>query len=491
MSTFEGPTENTAGASGPAENRRVAIIGAGFGGIGLAILLKQAGIDFVVLEKASGVGGTWRDNVYPGAACDVPSHLYSFSFERKTDWSRRFAEQPEILEYLRHCVKKYGLEPHLRLNTEVHEAAFTAGKWRLRTDNGQVRADILVSACGQLNRPAYPDIPGLDQFEGTAFHSARWNHDHDLTGRDVAVIGTGASAIQFIPHVAAQAANLTVYQRSAPWIIPKPDRAYGDRTKRLLAAAPFLHDLDRLLIYLSFETRTLGFVSKPKALKPMEAAFRRRLKKEVPDPALRRKLIPDYPMGCKRILISDDYIPAIQRPNVELVTDPIKEVRQNAVVTEDGRIRPADTLIFGTGFQSTGFLAPMAITGRDGIDLNDAWRDGAEAYLGMTVHGFPNLYLLYGPNTNLGSNSIIFMLESQYAYVMRCIRSGRVLEVKKHVQHAFNQDIQQRMRKTVWSQGCSSWYQTEDGRHVNNWPGFTLAYRKATRRPNPKDFSVG
>ncbi|GAB3674123.1 NAD(P)/FAD-dependent oxidoreductase [Actinocorallia lasiicapitis] len=470
---------------------RVAIIGAGFGGIGLAVLLKRENVPFVVLEKADSVGGTWRDNTYPGAACDVPSHLYSFSFERKTDWSRRYAEQPEILGYLRHCVTAYGLEEHLRLGTEVAGAEFRDGRWHLDTSSGPVTAEVLVSACGQLNRPAIPQLPGLETFTGTSFHSARWNHTHDLTGREVAVIGTGASAIQFIPRVAERAAKLTVYQRTAPYVIPKPDHAYGPTARRLLSALPLLHDLDRLRTYLYFEARALGFITCPPALKLMGRSFRRSLRKAVPDPELRRRLHPDHPLGCKRVLISDDYYPALLRPNVELVTEPVKEVRQNALVTEDGQVRTADTIIFGTGFRATDFLAPMTIRGRDGRELTEEWRDGAHAHLGLTVHGFPNLYLLYGPNTNLGHNSIVYMLESQFAYVMACLRTGRTLEVRRDVQSAFNDDLQRRMKGTIWNSGCTSWYQTADGKHVNNWPGYTFAYRRATRRPDPRHFSVG
>jgi cation diffusion facilitator CzcD-associated flavoprotein CzcO len=466
----------------------VAIIGAGFGGIGLAILLKRAGIGFVILEKGSDLGGTWRDNSYPGAACDVPSALYSFSFERKTDWSRRFAEQHEILGYLRGCADKHRLWRHIRFGTEVLEAHHDGG-WLIRTTEGDLRADVLVSACGQLNRPALPDLPGLDTFQGTVFHSARWNHDHDLTGERVAVIGTGASAIQFVPHVAARAARLHVFQRTAPYVIPKPDVAYGPDA--LTRRFPLVHDLDRLRTYLTLESRALGFVTFPKALKLMEGSFRRTLKKAVPERDLRRKLIPDYPLGCKRVLISDDYYPALRRPTVDLVTDPLQEVRPDAVVTADGTVRTVDTIILGTGFRSTDFLAPMRITGRDGRDLSEAWKSGAEAYLGMTVHGFPDLYLLYGPNTNLGHNSIIYMLESQFRYVMACLRTGRTLEVKADVQDRFNQAIQQKMRHTIWTSGCTSWYQTADGRHVNNWPGYTFAYRRATRRPDPRDFSIG
>ncbi|GAA2727148.1 NAD(P)/FAD-dependent oxidoreductase [Actinocorallia aurantiaca] len=468
---------------------RVAIVGAGFGGIGLAVLLKRAGISHVLLDKGAEVGGTWRDNTYPGAACDVPSHLYSFSFERWTGWTRRFAEQPEILDYLRHCVDEYGLEP--RLDTEVRSAVFEDGRWLLDTSSGPVAAEVLVSACGQLNRPAVPDLPGLEGFEGKVFHSARWDHEHDVTGRKVAVVGTGASAIQFVPHLAAKAARLDVYQRSATWIIPKPDRLYGPLARRVYSALPLLQDLDRLRTYLLLESRAFGFVRHPALLKPIEHSYRRRLRKEVADPELRRKLLPDHPLGCKRVLISDDYLPALQRPNVDLVTDPIREVRRNGVVTGDGAFREADTIVLGTGFRSTEFLAPMRVTGRDGLTLDKAWADGAEAHLGMTVHGFPNLYLLYGPNTNLGHSSIVYMLESQFRYILGCLQIDGVLEVRKETQNAFNKNLQERMRRTVWDAGCRSWYQTEDGKHVNNWPSFTFAYRRATRRPDPRDFSVG
>ncbi|MEO5878056.1 MAG: NAD(P)/FAD-dependent oxidoreductase [Streptosporangiaceae bacterium] len=467
---------------------RVAIIGAGFGGIGLAILLKRAGIDFVILEKSSDLGGTWRDNVYPGAACDVPAHLYSFSFEHTSDWSRRFAGQEEILDYLRGCADRHRLRERTRFCTEVLEATYDDG-WLIRTTHGDLRAAVLVSACGQLNRPALPDLPGLGTFTGTTFHSARWDHGHDLAGERVAVIGTGASAVQFVPHVAARAARLHVFQRTAPYVIPKPDREYGRHA--LISRFRPLHLLERLRIYLALESRALGFVTFPKALKLMERSFRRTLRKAVPERDLRRKLIPDYPLGCKRVLISDDYYPALRRPTVDLVTDAITEIRQNAIVTEDGTVHEVDTIIFGTGFQSTAFLAPMRITGRDGRELTEAWKSGAEAYLGLTVHGFPNLYLLYGPNTNLGHNSIVYMLESQFRYVLACLATGRTLEVRADVQSRFNRELQRRMRGTIWTSGCTSWYQTAEGRHVNNWPGYTFVYRRATRRPDPADFSIG
>jgi cation diffusion facilitator CzcD-associated flavoprotein CzcO len=476
----------------------VVIIGAGFGGIGMAIRLKRAGIhDFVVLEKAADLGGTWRDNTYPGAACDVPSHLYSFSFERKTDWSRKFPRQDEILDYLHHCAAKYGIKPHLRFGTEVQGALFDedAGLWRITTSDGEIDTHVLVSGCGQLRRPAHPDIEGRDSFEGLSFHSARWDHDVDLTGKRVAVIGTGASAIQFVPPVAERAERVSLFQRSAAYVIEKPDRPYARWEQALYSVVPALHTLSRAKIYLQYESRALGFVKFPKLMERYAQVFRDQLADWVPEPGLRETLTPSYPMGCKRILISNDYYPAVTRPNVDVVTDPIVRITPCGVVTRDGTEHPADVIIYGTGFQANEFLSPMKIVGRQGQDLNAAWQDGAEAYLGIAVSGFPNLFLLYGPNTNLGHNSIIYMLESQIRYIMGCVRAMRMhgvrwLDVRAHVQHTFNRELQRRFRSTIWDKDCTSWYKTADGKIVNNWPGFTFAYRRATRRPDPRDFEI-
>ncbi|HEX2316273.1 MAG TPA: NAD(P)/FAD-dependent oxidoreductase [Thermomonospora sp.] len=476
----------------------VAIIGAGFGGIGMAIRLRQAGLhDLVILEKAGEPGGTWRDNTYPGAGCDVPSHLYSFSFEPRTGWSRRYAEQPEILDYLRHCVRKYGIAPQLRCGTEVTEARFDedAGLWRISTTRGDLTARALVSACGQLNRPALPDLPGRDAFGGVAFHSARWDHTADLDGRRIAVIGTGASAIQFVPWLAERAARLHVFQRSAPYVIRKPDREYTPLGNTLQRVVPGLYPLSRAALYALHEARALGFVRYPALMGPMERRFHRDLRRQVADPALRKALTPGYPMGCKRVLISNAYYPALTRPNVELVTDAVTEITPRGVRTADGTERAVDVLVYGTGFRSTEFLAPMKITGLGGRELNEAWRDGAHAHLGITVSGFPNLFLLYGPYTNLGHNSIIYMLESQFRYVLGCLRALRRaglrwIDVRPDVQDAFRRRMRERMRATVWERGCQSWYMTADGTVVNNWPGFTFAYRNATRRPDPRHFRV-
>jgi cation diffusion facilitator CzcD-associated flavoprotein CzcO len=477
--------------------RDAVIIGAGFGGIGMAIKLDRAGFrDVVVLEKADALGGTWRDNTYPGAACDVPSHLYSFSFERKTDWSRRFPPQDEILDYLWEVARKYGVLKKIRFGTEVTEARFDedAALWRVSTSGGdQVSARVLISACGQLNRPVMPPIPGIDSFTGTSFHSARWDHGTDLTGKRVGVIGTGASAIQIIPEIAEPAAHLTIFQRSAPYVVDKPDRPYRAWEKAILERLPGAYDLSRARIYASFESRALGFIKYPKLMRLLEKRFRKQLEDQINDPVLREKLVPDYPMGCKRILLSSDYYPTLNRDDVDLVTEPIDRVTPSGIRTRDGREHQLDVIAHATGFAASDFLAPMKIVGRDGRELNEEWRHGALAHLGIVVSGFPNLFLLYGPYTNLGHNSIIYMLESQFRYVEGCVRALRDarlewIDVRPDVQDDFGREMRERLRTTVWDAGCDSWYQNADGVVTNNWPGFTFAYRRATRRPDPRHF---
>jgi cation diffusion facilitator CzcD-associated flavoprotein CzcO len=473
-------------------NPRVVIIGSGFGGLGMAIRLKQAGFTAItILEKASRLGGTWRENTYPGAACDSPSFLYCYSFEPKTDWSRKWAPQPEILEYIEHCARKYDLLPHIGFNTEVTGARFDegAGVWRVRTAAGDtLEAEVLVSATGQLNRPAQPEIPGLDRFRGPHFHSACWDHGVELAGRDVAVIGNAASAVQFVPAIAPRVRRLAVFQRSANWMMPKNDRAYGARERRLYARFPFLARAYRWWIWLQHEARFPVFRQGRLVTLLATAMARRALRKQVPDPELRRVLLPDYPLGGKRILISDDYYAALQRENVELVTSPIDQVTGDGIRTRDGHHVPADVIIYATGFQSTSFLAPMRIEGREGRVLDDVWRNGADAYLGLTVAGFPNFFMLYGPNTNLGHNSIIFMLECQVNYVVQCVQAlaGRgleSLEVRPEVVRAYNAELQSILRRTVWARTDHSWYKLADGRITNNWSGTTFAYWLRTRRP--------
>ncbi|OEC36530.1 Predicted flavoprotein CzcO associated with the cation diffusion facilitator CzcD [Pseudomonas cuatrocienegasensis] len=475
----------------------VLIIGSGFAGIGLAIKLREAGVDsLLILEKAGEIGGTWRDNSYPGAACDVPSHLYSFSFAPKADWTRTFAGQAEIHAYLLDCVARYGLRPLIRCNSEVLGAVFDAhnGQWQVNLAGGQtLRCRALVSACGQLNRPAIPALPGIEQFAGEVFHSARWRHDLDLRGRRVAVIGTGASAIQFVPQLQAQVAHLTLFQRSAAYVLAKPDRAYRPWELALLRRVPGLLRLSRGLKYLQHEVRALAFISFPQLMKLFAWRFRQHLRQAVADPQLRARLQPDYPMGCKRILISNDYYPALAQGNVEVVDSAIEAITEQAVRTADGREHRCDVLIYGTGFAASDFLAPMRITGLGGRDLNQAWQAGAQAYKGISVSGFPNLFLLYGPNTNLGHNSIIYMLESQFRYVLGCVQALkrdklRYLDVKASVQQPYNQRLQQDLQRTIWSQGCTSWYISATGSQSNNWPGYTFTYRGLTRAPEMDDY---
>lgn len=477
---------------------RVLIIGAGFAGVGLAIQLKQRGIeDFLIVEKAAAVGGTWRDNSYPGAACDVPSHLYSFSFEPKTNWSRKFAPQAEIFAYIQQCVSKHGLAAQISFNTEVASAEFdaVAGVWQVHCSDGRnFRARALVSACGQLNRPAYPRIPGLESFTGARFHSARWQHEVELAGKRVAVIGTGASAIQFVPEIVPKVAQLYLFQRSAAYVIPKPDRAYRAWELALLTRLPWLQQLDRGLKYVQHEVRALAFIHLPALMKLFKLSFNRHLNSVIADPELRRRLVPDYPLGCKRILISNNYFPALAQSHVEVINSGIRAVTERGVVTEDGCEREVDVLIYGTGFAATDFLAPMQIKGLNGLDLNQAWREGAEAYKGISVSGFPNLFMLYGPNTNLGHNSILYMLESQFGYVLKCLEvleqpGLRYMDVKPQVQQRFNQHLQQVIRHSIWEQGCNSWYKNAAGKNTNNWPGFTFSYRQQTRHLELADYA--
>lgn len=477
----------------------ILIIGSGFAGIGMAIRLKQAGFsDLTLLEKADSVGGVWRDNTYPGAACDVPSHLYSFSFARHHDWSRRFAPQSEILAYLRSCSRRFDIDPHIRFGHEVSEARFddASGRWQITCRNGECfNSRILITATGQLSRPAIPALPGLDDFRGHQFHSARWDHDYNLKGKRVAVVGTGASAIQFVPEVAEQADKLYLFQRSAPYVVHKPDREWSPRQRRLMQKLPLLQDLDRLYTYLLFETRVFGFAFMNAFLKFYEWSFRLQLRRQVKDPELRRKLQPDYPMGCKRILLANNYYPALVRDNVEVIDHPISAVGSDRVTDDGGREYPIDTLIWGTGFAATEFLSPIHITGRNGVELNHAWRDGAHAYKGISVAGFPNMFMLYGPNTNLGHSSIIHMLESQFHYVQRCLALLEEddlawMDVREDAEQDFNRRLQKRLSHSVWARDCDSWYKNEAGLNTNNWSGFTLTYRAITRHLNKDDYEL-
>lgn len=474
------------------------IIGSGFGGIGMAVQLQQAGHrDIKILEKAEALGGCWRDNTYPGAACDVPSHLYSYSFAKNFPWSRRFAPQAEILAYQQQVAATYNVDELCQFNTEVAAARFDAeqGQWAISTTAGEeFVCRYLIAATGQLSVPAQPPLQGLENFSGQVFHSARWPKNINFTGKRVAVVGTGASAIQFVPEVVKSAKAVTLFQRSAPYVLPKPDRAYGKLEKAVLTRLPIIRSLERLGLYSAYETRVLGFgVLHKHAMKLYGLGFKRFLRQEIKDPALRAKLTPDYPMGCKRILLSNNYYEALAKAHVTVEVDGIDSVTSTGVRTTAGVEHAADIIIFGTGFQAADFLSPIQVTNAEGRTLTQAWEEGAEAYKGVSVAGFPNLFILYGPNTNLGHNSIIYMLESQFAYVLRCVKAverkgAQALDVKESIMRAYNESIQKQMRNTVWQAGCTSWYQNEAGKNTNNWPTFTFTYRAQTHQVKPSDY---
>jgi cation diffusion facilitator CzcD-associated flavoprotein CzcO len=475
------------------EHHRVAIIGTGFSGLGMAIRLKQAGIDdFVLLERAGDVGGTWRDNTYPGCQCDVPSHLYSFSFAPNPNWTRTFSHQEEIWDYLRDCAERFEITPHVRFNHEVIDAAWDeeAGVWRLETSGGDLTAHVVVSGTGALSEPSIPELPGLESFEGAAFHSARWDHDFDLENKRVAVIGTGASSIQFVPRIQRQVESLTLFQRTPPWVLPHSDRPITDPERRAYRRLPLLQRVMRSSIYWARETFLLHFV-RPRFAKLPERMGRRHLRKQVPDPELRRKLTPDYTFGCKRALISNDYYPALTKPNVEVVTDGIAEVRPHSVVAADGTEREVDAIIFGTGFRVHDMPVIDRVRGRGGLSLAENWRESMQAFFGTTIASFPNFFMLLGPNTGLGHTSVVVMVEAQIAYVMDALRAmdrhdWRTLEVREEVQRAYNERVQAGLRGTVWNAGgCASWYLDRSGRNTTLWPSFTWRFRERTRRFDP------
>jgi cation diffusion facilitator CzcD-associated flavoprotein CzcO len=477
----------------------IVVIGAGHSGLCMGMKLKQAGQhDFVILEKGATLGGTWRDNTYPGASCDAPSFLYSFSFAQKTDWSRRFAWQSELLGYSTELAVRHGLLPHCRFNSEVTHAAHDDADhtWTVTCADGtRYVADFLVAGVGQLNRPSIPPLPGREQFAGVQFHSAQWNHAVDLGGKRVAVIGNAASAVQFVPQIAPLAARLIVFQRSANWLMPRKDRLYAPRTQRLLTRFPALARLYHSCQWFFFGEMQLTPLMKQ--VRPVQILARWKslahLRRQVPDPMLRAKLTPDFPIGAKRVLFNDDYYPALTRPNVSLVTEGIERIEPEGVRTKSGELHAADVIIYATGFKSTDFLAPMHITGRNGVDLKQEWAKGARAFLGVAVSGFPNLFILYGPNTNLGHNSILVMIEAQVGYVLDLMaqmksRGLRSVEVKRAVLDDYNRGLQQDLARSVWSTIGASWYKLADGTITNNWPHSTIRYRRLTRQARLEDY---
>ena len=493
--------DSMAGRNGDRRELSVGIVGAGFGGVGMGARLRQAGVeDLEIFERGETVGGVWRANTYPGAACDVPSHLYSFSFAPGHHWSRRYAPQPEILRYLEDCVDEFGLQPHLRLGTEATSATFDPehGSWTVTSSDGGTRSfDVLVTACGQLSVPDIPAIPGRESFKGPAFHSANWDHDVELEGAQVAIVGTGASAIQFAPMVAQMAGGTTIYQRSAPWVLGKQDREYAAWERRLFRAFPPRVLASRLAFFSFLEAGTYAFTGNATMGRIFTALADRERRNELgDDPELLTKATPDYPIGCKRVLITSDWYPMLKRDDVELVSGGAREITADGVVGADGIERPADAIVYGTGFASHGFVAPMEVRGLDGRDLNEVWAGRPEAYLGTTVSGFPNMFVLYGPNTNHGSGSVPYTLECQFDYIVdavRRVREGgfRWIDLRPQTQAAWRREMEERSRRTVWmTGGCHNWYVTEAGDNTNNWPGPWLEYRRRTKRINPGDYRV-
>lgn len=479
-----------------ARHCKIAIIGSGFSGLGMAIRLKQKGEnDFILFEKEAGIGGTWRVNNYPGCGCDVQSHLYSFSFEPNPNWTRMFAKQEEIKAYLEGCWEKYRLQDKTLLETEITRLAWNDVDelWQIEDAAGnQYTAQFVVSGMGALSTPSTPALNGLESFQGERFHSQQWNHDYDLAGKRVAVVGTGASSIQFVPQIQKQVAQLDLYQRTAPWIMPKPDRAISEGERSRFKRFPLLQKLWRGAIYAVLESRVVGFALTPRVMKLAELFARGYINRKIQDPVLRAKVTPDYTMGCKRVLISNDYYPALTQANVEVITDGIREVRANSIVTADGTEREIDAIIFGTGFTPSDPLPRNVVFGRNGVDLLDTWPQGPEAYKGTLTAGFPNLFFLMGPNTGLGHNSMVYMIESQIHYVLGALellgeRRLRSLEVKREVQDRFNGKLQGSLGNTVWNAGgCKSWYlHPVSGRNCTVWPGFTWRFRLLTRNFDP------
>ncbi len=481
--------------------KSVAVIGAGLGGLAAAVKLKQAGFeDFVILERAGAVGGTWRDNQYPGCACDTPVTLYQFSFAPSAGWSHLFPRAPQVKAYAEEMVKNFGLEPHLRLNAGIVSATWdeNATKWTVKTADGEERqVDAIVPALGQLNRPSVPPIKGKDSFKGPAFHSAQWRHDVDLKGKRVGVIGSAASAVQLIPEVAKEAGRLTVFQRTPNWLIPRRDAPITPEEVALAMTAPELAMANRDLTYqMADRLFWQVFEWTPVGRAAYERIARDHLEAQIPDPELRRKLTPDYPVGCKRVLICDDFYPALMRDNVSLVTEGIEEITPEGVRTRDGQLHELDVIIYATGFETTGWHWSMDVVGRGGVTLNDAWKEAPEAYLGLTVTGFPNMFMLYGPNTNLGHNTITFMIEQQVGYTVQALKlmeekGFTSIEVTAEAQTRFNDELQAQLARTTWADpGCNSWYKTADGRITQNWGSHTRDYAAATAEVKLGDYAA-
>lgn len=484
----------------PQERVKAVIVGAGFAGLAMAIRLKQEGMeDFVVLERADEVGGTWLQNTYPGCMCDVASHLYSLSFAPNPEWSHTYSPQPEIRDYLKGVADRFGIRPHLRTGVSVEASTWLEEKqeWMVETTAGVFTAQVLVSGMGPLTEPKFPDIPGLGSFRGKTIHSARWDHDYELAGKRVASIGTGASAIQYVPAIRGEVEHLYVFQRTAPWVMPHGDRPISDRERNMFRRVPLVQRAIRAGVYWSRELMIFGFAKNPRLMGVLEKLARSHIDKQVSDPELREKVTPNYTIGCKRLLPSNRWYRALGEENVELVTTGISEVREKSVIDTNGVEREIDAIIFGTGFHVTDIPSAQQIRGRDDQLLSDAWEGSPRAYLGTSIPGFPNFFMLLGPNTGLGHSSMVFMIESQVEHVIGVIRAMEIsgaatIEVKSEVHAAFNRTVDKRMSKTVWETGgCTSFYFDATGRNATLWPDFTWRFRRLAAKPPAASYVIG
>jgi cation diffusion facilitator CzcD-associated flavoprotein CzcO len=474
------------------------VVGGGFGGVGAAVILKREGYeDVTVFEKGERVGGVWQRNTYPGAACDIPSHLYEYSFAPNS-WSRRYSPGPEIRAYVEGVARRFGVLDRVRTGVEVKSARWDGeerGRWLLETSAGPHEADVLLTACGQLSVPKVPPLPGLDSFEGPAFHTAEWRHDVDLSGKRVAVVGTGCSAIQVVPAIQPEVARLDVYQRSPGWTFPKGDREYSPLERALYKRFPALRRLDRALVYAFQEFGAAAMTSRRWLLPILRAIARRQIDSAISDPELRRKVTPSDEVGCKRIMLTDEWYPALAEPNVELIDAGIGSVTASGIRDAGGTERPADAIVLATGFASHDFVAPMEIAGSGGRTLAEAWGEVPRAYLGLTVPGFPNMFLLYGPNTNGGTGSVVNTLECGIGHVLAALgemeaAGAERIEVRPEAAEEFDRELRAALAKTVWHSGCSNWYVDENGNDPSNWPWTWSAYRRRTARLEPDAYAL-